>query len=330
MNKKDIRSNDNGRINWKRVFVAMFLIVGVFSGADMVKRSLSNTSNTHIISSPDIPHNDRKISESDNPDQLSNESTSEAATGSSTGLGEFEHFALEEQLGKGLLCVYTADAPALNSQSEDMVNLKNTVNDCYSLYDSEADVYLDSSAAEALNSMMQDYNRATGLSDFLVYGTTSGYKGEGSLCPDSFPDSPSGLTVDLALRGYAGDISYDGEDEQGWIVNNCHKYGFIVRYPKGKKTETGYDYCPWYLRYVGKEHAAVMNINGFSLEEYIEFLKGYSYDSPFVFSSDVNTYTVYTFASKGETTYYTVPGSESYTISGDNKNTYIVTYKKAK
>lgn len=40
-----------------------------------------------------------------------------------------------------------------------------------------------------------------------------------------------------------------------WIAKNAHDYGFIVRYPKGKESITGYSYEPWHLRYVGKELA---------------------------------------------------------------------------
>ena len=44
-----------------------------------------------------------------------------------------------------------------------------------------------------------------------------------------------------------------GETKEGqWIARNAHRYGFIIRYPKGKEQIAGYQYEPWHLRYLGK------------------------------------------------------------------------------
>ena len=48
------------------------------------------------------------------------------------------------------------------------------------------------------------------------------------------------------------------------------KYGFILRYPKGKEDVTGYAYEPWHLRYVGVEVAEDIAKQGITLEEYLE------------------------------------------------------------
>lgn len=58
-----------------------------------------------------------------------------------------------------------------------------------------------------------------------------------------------------------------------WLKNNAHKYGFILRYPKGKEDITGVSYESWHWRYVGKEHAEEIHKKGICLEEYIESLK---------------------------------------------------------
>ncbi|WP_404290658.1 D-alanyl-D-alanine carboxypeptidase family protein [Glutamicibacter arilaitensis] len=36
-----------------------------------------------------------------------------------------------------------------------------------------------------------------------------------------------------------------------WMKKNAHKHGFILRYPKGQESVTGYAYEPWHFRYVG-------------------------------------------------------------------------------
>lgn len=61
-----------------------------------------------------------------------------------------------------------------------------------------------------------------------------------------------------------------GETKEGiWLKENCHKYGFIIRYLKGKEPITGYSYEPWHIRYVGIEAATYIMKNNLTLEEYL-------------------------------------------------------------
>ena len=55
-----------------------------------------------------------------------------------------------------------------------------------------------------------------------------------------------------------------------WVNDNAYLYGFIIRFPKGKDSITGYKYEPWHLRYVGYDLAKKLYNNGdwISLEEY--------------------------------------------------------------
>ena len=77
----------------------------------------------------------------------------------------------------------------------------------------------------------------------------------------------SGLCVDITFNGYNyNEIeNYDGYE---WILNNAHKYGFILRYPKDKVDVTRYGYESWHFRYVGKKAAKVIYDNDWTLEEY--------------------------------------------------------------
>ena len=43
----------------------------------------------------------------------------------------------------------------------------------------------------------------------------------------------------------------DSMKETRWLFENSYKFGFILRYPKGKEDITGYNYEPWHYRYVG-------------------------------------------------------------------------------
>ncbi len=59
---------------------------------------------------------------------------------------------------------------------------------------------------------------------------------------------------------------------QQWLMENCWKYGFILRYPKDKKDETGINYEPWHYRYFGLEIAKEIHDSGLTVEGYIKSL----------------------------------------------------------
>lgn len=56
--------------------------------------------------------------------------------------------------------------------------------------------------------------------------------------------------------------SFANTTEGKWVTANAHKYGFILRYPKGKDEITGYIYEPWHFRYVGTKLATELYNDG--------------------------------------------------------------------
>ncbi|OAS88572.1 M15 family metallopeptidase [Metabacillus litoralis] len=83
----------------------------------------------------------------------------------------------------------------------------------------------------------------------------------------------TGLAMDVTSRS-VGIKEEFGETKEGkWVKENAHIAGFIIRYPKGKESITGYQYEPWHLRYVGKEQASVIYENELTLEEYFQKVK---------------------------------------------------------
>ena len=80
----------------------------------------------------------------------------------------------------------------------------------------------------------------------------------------------------LGLAADFNTVTNEFEDTKAfkWLKENAEDYGFILRYPKDKQDITGISYESWHWRYVGKEHAKVINEKGYCLEEYIEYLKG--------------------------------------------------------
>ena len=81
----------------------------------------------------------------------------------------------------------------------------------------------------------------------------------------------TGLAIDI--MGSNNDYNKFHESKEfNWMINNAHKYGFILRYPKGKEHITGFKYEPWHYRYVGIEAASIIHEKKITLEEYIKTL----------------------------------------------------------
>lgn len=99
-------------------------------------------------------------------------------------------------------------------------------------------------------------------------------KSDGKAAADTYSGRPgnsehqTGLAVDV----YNQDETYtnfEKTEEYIWMQDNAYKYGFILRFPKGKEKETGYEFESWHYRYVGKNIAKIIKENNISLEEYI-------------------------------------------------------------
>jgi len=80
-----------------------------------------------------------------------------------------------------------------------------------------------------------------------------------------------GLALDIVCNTYTSLNDGFGETDAGkWLAANCHKYGFILRYPKEKEEITGIGYEPWHFRYVGVEAATIIMEDEITLEEFWE------------------------------------------------------------
>jgi zinc D-Ala-D-Ala carboxypeptidase len=85
----------------------------------------------------------------------------------------------------------------------------------------------------------------------------------------------SGLAMDISAKSAdLGLTESFGETIEGkWLAANSHKYGFILRYPKGKESITGYQYEPWHFRYVGVSAAQTIFEKNITLEEYFNIVE---------------------------------------------------------
>jgi len=83
-----------------------------------------------------------------------------------------------------------------------------------------------------------------------------------------FSEHQTGLAIDL-YNGKTVYTKFEETKEFDWMQENAYKYGFILRFPKGKELETGYQYESWHYRYVGKKIAKEIKEKNICLEEYI-------------------------------------------------------------
>lgn len=92
----------------------------------------------------------------------------------------------------------------------------------------------------------------------------------------------SGLAFDICSHDLDGqdaciNSNFDNTDQAKWLAHNAYKYGFILRYPKGKTNETGYKYESWHFRYVGTALSTKLYNNGdwLTMENYFGITSEY-------------------------------------------------------
>jgi len=72
-----------------------------------------------------------------------------------------------------------------------------------------------------------------------------------------------GTTIDFSVGPGVPLSTTFGESPSGkWLARNGWKYGFIMSYPKGKRSVSCYSYEPWHWRYVGPALAKRIHDSG--------------------------------------------------------------------
>ena len=80
-----------------------------------------------------------------------------------------------------------------------------------------------------------------------------------------------GYSLDLTNNDWVDFDEFQNTKEYEWLKDNAHKYGFILRYPKGKEYITGYIFEAWHIRYVGVDVATYIYENNITYEEYYAY-----------------------------------------------------------
>lgn len=153
------------------------------------------------------------------------------------------------------------------------------VNKSYSVPSSYAPGGLTSETQAAFNKM-----KAAAAKEGISLWNASGYRSygyqstlywnyvarDGQYAADRYSARPghSEHQTGLALDINNASGSFTGSKAAKWTAEHCAEYGFILRYPAGKESITGYMYESWHFRYVGTELAKKITDSGLTMEEY--------------------------------------------------------------
>ncbi|NLP26605.1 MAG: M15 family metallopeptidase [Clostridiales bacterium] len=194
--------------------------------------------------------------------------------------------------------------------SDELISFRDKKNETYRLKSYE--LLSRKEIIDSLNSMFSDFYNYSSLKNILIISTYIAQQEN---------DMSTAYTINIRILNDDGtNLPFTGEGEYSWVIDNCHKYGFVIRYPTGKSSITGLD-DPSFLRYVGVPHSIIIKQNNFCLEEYIDFIKEYSYDKPLYYDN----YKIYYMKSTGDKTDVKVPKDSEYYVSGNNVDGFIIT-----
>ena len=224
------------------------------------------------------------------------------------------------------------------SEPEDLLIFYGNKTSSYGL--KEAEMYAKSPVVTAMNNMMDAFKEATGNTSVLLTSAyrdveyqqelydadlaASGLSTSDSVSKPGYSEHHTGYALDLSYQSSSGNNYLDGTGDYAWLVENCYKYGFIVRYTEEKSSITGIISEPWHFRYVGTVHAEAITKGGYCLEEYIEMLKLHDSTNPYEFTSESgNSYLIYYTAGAGASTDVPVISGKSYTVSGTNEGGFV-------
>ncbi|QSH39279.1 M15 family metallopeptidase [Candidatus Kaiserbacteria bacterium] len=85
----------------------------------------------------------------------------------------------------------------------------------------------------------------------VTYGTTVANQ---FVADQGYSEHQLGTTIDMVNSTIGSDmLDFDTTPEYQWMLQNAHKYGFVLSYPENNAY---YEFEPWHWRFVGKELAA--------------------------------------------------------------------------
>lgn len=152
------------------------------------------------------------------------------------------------------------------------------------IYDIAAAMFADAKA-DGVDFQLVDAYRSEARQSELFEEMVQRYQGKGYSREDAevkaatitarpnTSEHQTGLVLDIVTPSYTKRNSgFANTDAFKWLNANAHRYGFTLRYKKGKENITGVIYESWHWRFVGTEAAAAMKQSGKCYEEYLGIL----------------------------------------------------------
>ena len=120
------------------------------------------------------------------------------------------------------------------------------------------------------NSSYRDYDRQESVYKEFYYSRGIDYADKYA-ARAGHSEHQTGLSIDIFTGGNSNTDNFEDSDAFKWLSKNAHKYGFILRYPKGKEYLTGYSYESWHYRYLGVEIATKVYESKLTYDEYYAY-----------------------------------------------------------
>ena len=239
----------------------------------------------------------------------------------------------KEDVYRGNLLLVNADHPLKN----------NTIAKLISADAQFPDILMEDNAAKYLQLVLQKISSGNTIIPVSGYRSeeeqtsiyTNSLKENGEEYTKKYVALPNcsehqtGLAIDLAknksdIDFICPDFPYEGICED--FRNNAPDYGFIQRYAENKEKITGISHEPWHFRYVGFPHSKIITKNDFSLEEYMEFIKKFSFENRFIFKcGNGKKIEIFYIKLDYDKVEILLPENSIYQISGNNFDGVIVT-----
>lgn len=319
-----MRRKKKVKILWDRVviavFIFIFLIMAVVLGLKKVVTFISDRNNSS---------NNKASSSQSSPENTIN--------------AKYNFIEVtQDKIHNGTLILVNSTYP-YSGKNEDIVDVVSQKSTDYKVILNTSK--LSKEVIEGINNLTKDFVSASSVSDLMLATTYRTVDEQQKICDgvkgkadkEKLPQNQQGNACEL-VTGYSFEFGifpngksypvFDGTDKYKWIPENAYKYGFVQRYEDGKQDKTGYAVNPAFYRYVGLPHSAVMHEKKLCFEEYIDELKKYKFENnEMTVEMGESEYKIYYVAATGDKTKVPVPKDKEYTISGNNVDGFIVTYK---
>ncbi len=325
LNNSRQASKNQRKIRYDRIFIAVVFLAILLSIYLLISNSI-------------------KKSKDENKSNGSDSSEVSDSILLSTGRIEFEKVYYDHnEINKGNLVLINGTYKYLSPDDEisQLENIDKSKSDYYML--KNIDMKTNKNVIKAFNNMINGYYAETSDKSLMVTNAfvteehqnimyNQAIINNRQLLKGGFSEHQTGLAIDIDIypqnKNKSDEIT---ENAFSWLKENCAKYGFIFRYPDEKSNITGVSDHTKHLRYVGIPHAFYITNNDLTLEEYIDELKKYTYGHKSLnFSCFSKEYEIYYIKAKegvDDVDVY-VPTTNSYTISGNNVDGFIITVEK--